>query len=157
MQRSLSLKMEDWIMCEDNKELCQYQSEDIKKDVVIRSLKENGFRITRQREVLIDIILGEPCACCKEIYILASKKEPGIGTATVYRTIDALERIGALKRKNTYELCDQDHRMKKRYLLELEEGQAIELDYQSLKKVLETGLKHCGYSNGKEIVDFKIK
>ena len=64
MQRSLSLKMEDWIMCEDNKELCQYQSEDIKKDVVIRSLKENGFRITRQREVLIDIILGEPCACC---------------------------------------------------------------------------------------------
>ena len=43
---------------------------------------------------LIDIILSETCSYCKEVYILALKKDPGIGIATVYRMVDALEKIG---------------------------------------------------------------
>ena len=39
--------------------------------------------------------LQEECTCCKEIYFLASKKDPNIGMATVYRMINLLEEIGA--------------------------------------------------------------
>ena len=70
---------------------------------VIEQLKKQGFRITKQRKLLIDIILSETCSCCKEVYVLASKKDPGIGMATVYRTVDALEKIGVLKRGIVYQ------------------------------------------------------
>ena len=50
---------------------------------MIRKLRERGCRITRQRLMLIDIILEEECSCCKEIFYRASEKNPGIGPATV--------------------------------------------------------------------------
>ena len=37
------------------------------KDIIIQKLKNRGCRITRQRKVLLDIILGEECTSCKEI------------------------------------------------------------------------------------------
>lgn len=40
----------------------------MQKEMVLQSLKENGCRITKQRKILLDIILQEECACCKEIY-----------------------------------------------------------------------------------------
>ena len=87
-----------------------YRSGNLKSDVVIERLRQEGFRVTRQRKLLIEIILEEKCSCCKEVYILASRKDPGIGMATVYRTVDALERVGALKRSAPYQLCE--HRKK---------------------------------------------
>ena len=73
--------------------------EHLQKKEIMEQLRNQGFRITRQRKLLIDIILGEACSCCKEVYVLASKRDPGIGMATVYRTVDALERVGALKQR----------------------------------------------------------
>lgn len=52
-------------------------------EVVIEKLRSHGLRITNQRRILIDIILEHDCASCKEIYYLASKKDPSIGIATV--------------------------------------------------------------------------
>ena len=54
--------------------------------------------------MLLDIILEEDCSCCKEIYYKASKIDPKIGTATVYRMINTLEEIGAISRKNMYKV-----------------------------------------------------
>ena len=56
-----------------------------KKEQVIEQLKENGCRITKQRLMLIDIILENECSSCKEIYYKASKIDERIGVATVYR------------------------------------------------------------------------
>ena len=39
-----------------------------RKDEIIEQLKQNGCRITRQRKILIDIILENDCASCKEIF-----------------------------------------------------------------------------------------
>ena len=71
-----------------------------RKDEIIERLKENGCRITRQRRILIDIILENDCASCKEIFYKASQEDKKIGAATVYRMINALEEIGAISRKN---------------------------------------------------------
>ena len=39
-----------------------------RKKRILDELRENGFRITNQRKLLIDIILSGECSCCKEIY-----------------------------------------------------------------------------------------
>lgn len=70
------------------------------RDKIIKMLKDWGCRMTKQRRILLDIILEDNCSSCKEIYYRASKKDKSIGTATVYRMLNALEEIGAVTRKN---------------------------------------------------------
>lgn len=75
-----------------------------KTESVLEKLKEKGFRTTRQRKLLIDIILENEFSNSKEIYFKAIKQDPTIGIATVYRMINALEEIGAINRKNMYKI-----------------------------------------------------
>ena len=74
------------------------------KQIIIERLKEAGCRITKQRLMLLDIILEDECSSCKEMYYRASKEDPSIGAATVYRMINTLEDIGAISRKNMYKI-----------------------------------------------------
>ncbi len=76
------------------------------QDRIIRKLKAEGCRITKQRRILLDIILEEDCSCCKEIYYKAAKLDAGIGSATVYRMIHTLEEIGVVNRKNMFRITD---------------------------------------------------
>ena len=78
----------------------KYERTQMQREIVIQRLKEQGCRITKQRMVLLDIILNENCSSCKEIYYKASRIDPKIGTATVYRMINTLEEIGAISRRN---------------------------------------------------------
>lgn len=48
--------------------------------------------------------LENECSCCKEIYYNASRLDPGIGSATVYRMVNLLEEIGAISRRNMYKI-----------------------------------------------------
>ena len=61
------------------------------RDKIIKMLKDRGCRMTKQRRILLDIILEDNCSSCKD---------KSIGTATVYRMLNALEEIGAVTRKN---------------------------------------------------------
>lgn len=72
------------------------------KEHIMKELKKQGKRMTRQRELLIDIILEGDWKCCKEVYYKASKKDPDIGMATVYRMMNTLEEIGAIGRCSSY-------------------------------------------------------
>ena len=103
-----------------------------KKEQIIEKLKENGCRITKQRKMLIDIILENECSSCKEIFYKASQEDENIGVATVYRMINALEEIGAINRKNMYKVdCAQD--------CPEEGGCIIMLDDDTIFKLTETG------------------
>ena len=74
------------------------------KDKIIKTLKNNGLRITKQRLVLLDVILGDECSSCKEIYYKAVKIDKTIGTATVYRMVNTLEELGIISRRNMYKI-----------------------------------------------------
>ena len=76
----------------------------MQREIILQRLKEQGCRITKQRMVLLDIILNENCSSCKEIYYKASRIDSKIGTATVYRMINTLEEIGAINRRNMYKI-----------------------------------------------------
>lgn len=67
----------------------------MQKELVIQKLREQGCRITKQRQILLNVILQEECTSCKEIYYKAASIDPGIGAATVYRMVNVLEEIGA--------------------------------------------------------------
>ena len=81
-----------------------YHRTKMHKDLIVQQLKEQGYRITKQRLVLLDIILEEECSSCKEIYYKASKRNSNIGAATVYRLVNTLEDIGAISRSNMYKI-----------------------------------------------------
>ena len=66
-------------------------------EYVISLLKDKGFRITKQRKLILDIILSSDGASCKEIYHKVVSKDSTVGTATVYRMIRLLEDVGILK------------------------------------------------------------
>ena len=53
--------------------------------------------MTKQRELILDIVFEHECASCKEIYYQAIQRDPGIGMATVYRMVNTLTDIGVLK------------------------------------------------------------
>jgi len=83
-------------------------SRETKKRYIIQELKNHGCRITTQRQLLIDVILQGECSSCKEIYYNATKADPTIGMATVYRLIKTLEEIGVINRKNMYQIDLED-------------------------------------------------
>ena len=40
-----------------------YQRTQMQKDMILERLREQGCRITRQRQLILDIILEEECSC----------------------------------------------------------------------------------------------
>lgn len=88
----------------DKMETADLHRTEMQKELVIQKLREKGFRITKQRQMLLDVILQEECASCKEIYYKAKKEDVRIGTATIYRMINLLEEIGVISRKNMYKI-----------------------------------------------------
>ena len=77
------------------------------KEEVIHKLQESGRRVTRQREILLEVILAGSWSSCKEIYYEAAKRDPSIGLATVYRMVSTLEEIGVFSRCYRYSLPDR--------------------------------------------------
>ncbi len=76
------------------------------QETIISRLKERGFRITKQRKLIISTILEHDCSCCKEIYYQVRERDQGIGIATVYRMIKTLEEAGVIDRRNMYRIED---------------------------------------------------
>ena len=62
-----------------------------KVKAVIRQLKDNGYRITAQRRMLLEIILENQYSSCKEIYFAAKERDRKVWMATVYRMVQILE------------------------------------------------------------------
>ena len=124
----------------------------MQRDMVISRLKERGCRITKQRLLLLDIILKNEFASSKEIYYMASQVDKGIGAATVYRMVNTLEDIGAISRKNMYRIaCGMNCEQENACVIELNDGTEISLSGTKWNQVIQAGLQACGYLNGKKV------
>lgn len=127
----------------------RYLRTQMQKENIIQKLKERGCRITKQRLMLLDIILEEDCSCCKEIYYKASRLDDRIGTATVYRMVNTLEEIGAISRKNMYKVsCSMDCAADCGHActIELEDGSKLQFSEQKMSQIIQSGLAACGYA-----------
>ena len=71
-----------------------------KKDIV-NEFQRLGKRITKQRMVILDVILEQNWTDCKEVYYEAVQRDSTVGLSTVYRTIRMLEEMGAITKQST--------------------------------------------------------
>lgn len=135
-----------------------YHRTQMQKEMVIQKLREKGCRITKQRLMLLDIILEEDCSCCKEIYYRAAKQDARIGTATVYRMVNTLEEIGAISRKNMYKVtCGDDCHFADTCVVEFDDGTCCHLSAQKWNQVIKAGLEICGYMSNQKVAAISIK
>ena len=128
----------------------QYQRCNMQRSAIMNRLRQAGCRITKQRKIILDIILQEECTCCKEIYFLASKRDPNIGMATIYRMINLLEEIGALKRKRAYRICNEESPVHI-CSVKLDDYTSIRLDGEKLRQVIEKGMESFGYLHDRRV------
>lgn len=129
------------------------------EEEIYAKLKENGLRMTQQRKIIIDIITHEEYSCCKEIYVLAHRRDESIGIATVYRMLNVLEDIGAINRKNIEKAscngrcCD----MKGGCTVVTEDSKRIMLSEDDIQEALKYIMKKNGYANVDDIKAVLIK
>ena len=130
----------------------------MEKEIVLQSLKENGCRITKQRKILLDIILQQECTCCKEIYYKAVAVDSTIGVATVYRMVKLLEEIGAISRKNMYHISSDMNCEKERIcIVKLDDQSICRLSFGEWNNVISEGLKCLGYVDTQKVASVFIE
>jgi NADH-quinone oxidoreductase subunit E len=82
--------------------------------LIEKSFKESGIRPTNTRRNILDLLLrAQSELSADELYVLAHKKNPKIGIATVYRTIRLLEKLGYLNK--TFDEIKKSFRYKLKY------------------------------------------
>ena len=150
--------MEKDLLKPENKFAANYHRTRMQKELVLQHLKENGCRITKQRKILLDIILQEECACCKEIYYKAASVDPSIGAATVYRMVNLLEEIGAISRKNMYRIssgmnCDREGTC----IVELDDQSICRLSSGEWYNVISEGLRCLGYVGTQKVASVVVE
>ncbi|RDU25038.1 transcriptional repressor [Anaerosacchariphilus polymeriproducens] len=130
----------------------------MQKEIIIEQLKERGCRITKQRLILLGIILQNECSCCKEIYYKATKEDNRIGMATVYRMINTLEEIGAINRKNMYKVaCSDECEIENVCTVKLDDNSVHQLSAKKWISVIKEGLKACGYMKEQNVLTVTVK
>jgi len=128
-------------------------------DEVKEKFKKEGYKLTTQRRVILDAIIEnqEKHLNPEEIYDIVKIKYPEIGIATVYRTLQLLEKLNIINKLNfddgynRYELnknSDNHH-----HLICLKCGKVMEVKLDLLEK-LENEIEE---ENGFKIVDHNVK
>ena len=139
------------------KNLSNYHRTQMKKELVLQSLKDRGCRITKQRQILLDIILQEECGSCKEIYYKSMQLDDRIGAATVYRMVNLLEEIGEKKKKNMYRIsCSMNCEKENACMVELDDNTVCKLSAQDWYQVISEGLRRCGYVEGQKVISVTV-
>lgn len=128
-------------------------------DEVKERFKREGYKLTTQRRAVLDVIIEnhEKHLNPEEIYDSVKMKYPEIGIATVYRTLQLLEKLNIIYRLNfddgynRYELnkSSENHH----HLICLECGKVTEVKLDLLEK-LENEIEG---ENGFKIVDHNVK
>lgn len=141
----------------DTQDRRSYHKSKMQKERIIEKLKESGCRITKQRLLILDIILGQECSCCKEIYYQASKIDENIGKATVYRMVNTLEEIGAINRSNMYKvLYSQECNNENQYIVSLDDGTIYQMSAKKWNDIIHAGLTSFGYVKNQKITSVSM-
>ncbi len=76
-------------------------------DSVTRTLNERGLRLTRQRKAVLDAVAEASSSVSPlQVFDAARGRCPELGLTTVYRTLEVLSEIGALRRVHGPDHCE---------------------------------------------------
>jgi Fur family ferric uptake transcriptional regulator len=123
------------------------------KEEIVQVLQEKGCRLTRQRELVLDMILTGECTSVKEIYYRVASRDKKIGVATVYRMLKLLEDCGCITRDYHYQVSDPAEKESQGILqLELEDGSRMDISEETGRRLLAQGLRQEGCMDEQKIV-----
>lgn len=134
---------------------------DINVNYIKEKLKEEGYKLTTQRRVILDAIIENSGSHLspEEIYDLVKLKYPEIGLATVYRTLQLFEQLNIVCKLNfddgcnRYELNSDSNDHHHHHLICLNCGKVIEVKLDLLEN-LEYEIEREGKF---KIVDHNVK
>lgn len=127
--------------------------------LVERALSESGYRITRPRQAVIEVVTrARRSLSPEEVLARARRIDPEVGLATVYRTLDMLQSLGQLRRvrigKKGYALTCTEPKL--HFHLVCEKCRTVtELESDRSTRVLASRLQATGFksqTNAIEIV-----
>lgn len=114
------------------------------------ALRQAGFRITPQRQVILEVVAhGQDHQSAQQVYRTALRRLPGLNLATVYRTLDSLNRAGLVDLMDDtngslrFSLRDPHH--PHAHLVCRECGETIELPATWLRRLTENLRRTTGF------------
>lgn len=108
-----------------------------------------GLRMTGQRRVIAEVMeSADDHPDVEELFARASKRDPNISIATVYRTVKLFEETGILERvefgdgRARYEDAEREHHD---HLIDMNTGQVIEFVDSEIEELQERIAQKLGY------------
>lgn len=118
-------------------------------DTIIDRCEAKGLRLTGQRRVIARVLeASKDHPDVEELYARASKEDPNISLATVYRTVKLFEEAGILERlefgdgRARYEDAEREHHD---HLIDIQSGQVIEFFDEEIEELQEKIAAKLGY------------
>jgi Fur family ferric uptake transcriptional regulator len=131
---------------------------------IIQRCAQNGLRMTEQRRIVAQVLeTSNDHPDVEELYARASKLDPRISIATVYRAVKLFEESGILEKlefgdgRARYEDADRDHHD---HLIDMQSGAVIEFidpDIEALQKKIAARLGYWLKGHRLELYGVLIK
>tara|TARA_B110000259_G_C13943808_1_gene373855 strand:- start:20 stop:463 length:444 start_codon:yes stop_codon:yes gene_type:complete len=116
---------------------------------IIQRCAQNGLRMTEQRRIVAQVLeISNDHPDVEELYARASKLDPRISIATVYRAVKLFEEFGILEKvefgdgRARYEDADRDHHD---HLIDMQSGEVIEFIDPDIEALQEKIAGRLGY------------
>ena len=111
--------------------------------------QDKGLKMTEQRRVIARVLSdADDHPDVEQVYRRASKIDPGISLATVYRTVRLFEEASILERHDfgdgraRYEEAPENHHD---HLIDIQSGQVIEFSNEEIEKLQHRVAEQLGY------------
>lgn len=118
-------------------------------ETIIDRCEAKGLRLTGQRRVIAGVLeVSKDHPDVEELYARASREDPNISLATVYRTVKLFEEAGILERlefgdgRARYEDAEREHHD---HLIDIQSGQVIEFVDPEIEELQEKIAAKLGY------------
>ena len=70
-------------------------------------LSQHGYKLTRQRRAVVEVVAhGQTRLSAADVYAQAQRACPDLGLTTVYRTLEILAELGAIRRVHLDDGCE---------------------------------------------------
>ena len=116
---------------------------------IIKRCTQSGLRMTEQRRTVAQVLeTSQDHPDVEELYARASKLDPRISIATVYRSVKLFEESGILEKlefgdgRARYEDADRDHHD---HLIDIQSGKVIEFIDPEIEALQEKIAQRLGY------------
>jgi Fur family ferric uptake transcriptional regulator len=119
------------------------------RDTLERYLRQHGLRLTRQRQSILEVFLANPRhISIEDLYRKVCDQAPGVGFATVYRTLKLLTQCGLAEerhfqgKRSRYEPAAAEHHD---HCICTSCGAIVEFESPEIEKLQEQTARRLGF------------